>query len=198
MFHRILFLLLIVHSVSCNFLKSLFLLFSVAHEHRFQEYSKCRAYQTFLKITHNKTIKWRIQIINSLLCCLNIGQLALQIWPLSKVRIEWLYRWFRKFFNILAESPLLLSIPHRSSLLLLNSPNIMEFSSWKLFIIRQFRNLFCKLGNSSFDRPDYWMSTNNFSCKIVKKRHSVRDGLSHIIPEFFLHIKKDFRKSRVF
>ena len=57
MFHRILFLLLIVRSVSCNFLKSLFLLFSVAHEHRFQEYSKCRAYQTFLKITHNKTIK---------------------------------------------------------------------------------------------------------------------------------------------
>ena len=40
MLHLILFLL------SCNFLKSLCRSFSVEHEHRLQEYSKCRAYQT--------------------------------------------------------------------------------------------------------------------------------------------------------
>ena len=40
-----------------QFLKSLCRLFSVEHEHRLQEHSKCRTYQTLLKITHNKTIK---------------------------------------------------------------------------------------------------------------------------------------------
>ena len=54
MFHRILFLLLIVCSVSCNFLKSLGGLISVELEH--QEYSKCCVYQTLLKITNNKII----------------------------------------------------------------------------------------------------------------------------------------------
>ena len=54
MFHRIKFLLLIVCSVSCNFLKSLGGLFTVELEH--QEYSKCRVYQMLLKITNNKII----------------------------------------------------------------------------------------------------------------------------------------------
>ena len=57
LFYGISFLLLIVSSVFCNFLKSLCRLFSVEHEHRLQEHSQCRAYQTLLKITHNKTIK---------------------------------------------------------------------------------------------------------------------------------------------
>ena len=57
MFHRILFLLLIVIGVSCNFLTSLCWLFSVVHEHRLPEYSKYRAYQRLLMTTHKKTIK---------------------------------------------------------------------------------------------------------------------------------------------
>ena len=109
MFHRILFLLFIDCSVSRNFVKFLCRLFLVQHKH--QEYSKCRAYQTLLKITHNKTIRWRIKIINSLLCCSNTQQPALHIWRLSKVRTEWLYRWFWKFFNVFAESQLLPCIP---------------------------------------------------------------------------------------
>ena len=56
------------------FLKSLWLLFSVEHEHRLREYSKSRAYQMLFKITHNKTIKRRIKIINSLFCCSNTRQ----------------------------------------------------------------------------------------------------------------------------
>ena len=57
MFHRIIFLVLIVSSLFRNFLKSQCRLFSVVHEHRMQEYSKFPAYQTLLMITHNKTIK---------------------------------------------------------------------------------------------------------------------------------------------
>ena len=124
MFHRILFLLFIVCSVSCNFVKSLCRLFSVQQKH--QEYSKCQAYQTLLKITHNKTIKWRIKIINSLLCCSNTQQLALQIWGLSKVRTEWLYRRFWKFFIVFAESPLLPCIPCHIAAHCSNSVNSPE------------------------------------------------------------------------
>ena len=130
------FLLLIVISVSCNFLKSPCRLFSVEHKIACrQEYLKWRAYQTLLKITHNKSLKLRIKIINSLLCCPDTKFLALQIWPLSKVRTDWLYRWFWKFFNVLAKSLLLLCIRHRSRLFWLNNPDIMEFSSWKRFIM---------------------------------------------------------------
>ena len=40
-----------------------------------------------------------------------------------------------KFLNVFAKSPLLPSIPHRSRLFWLNSHDIMEFSSWKRFIM---------------------------------------------------------------
>ena len=45
-------------------------MFSVVHEHRLQEYSTWHAYQTLLKIIHRykTTIKYKIKIINSLLC----------------------------------------------------------------------------------------------------------------------------------
>ena len=84
-----------------------------------------------IMITHNKTIKWRIKIINS-----NIDSSHCKFGGLSEVRTDWLYRWFWKFFNVFAESPLLPCILHRNRLFLLNSPDIMEFSSWKRFIIR--------------------------------------------------------------
>ena len=69
----------------------------------------------------------------SLLCCWNAQQVALQIWHLSKVRTGWQNKWFGNFFEHFAKSPFLPCIPHRSRLFWLNSPDIMEFSSWKRF-----------------------------------------------------------------
>jgi len=66
-----------------------------------------------------------------LLCCSNTRQLSLQFWHLSKVRTGWQNKWFWKFFQHFAKSPLLPCIPHRSKLFWLNSPDIMEFSSWQ-------------------------------------------------------------------
>ena len=64
MFHRIIFLLLIVSSLSCN----LPLMFSVVHEHRLQEYSKRRAYQTLLSLhIVIKPLNNKINTINFLL-----------------------------------------------------------------------------------------------------------------------------------
>ena len=39
------------------------------------------------------------------------------------------------FLNVFSKSPLLPCIPHRSRLFWLNSPDIIEFSSWKRFIM---------------------------------------------------------------
>ena len=52
--------------------------------------------------------------------------LALQIWRLSKVRTGWLYIKFWIFFHFLTKSALLPCIPHRSRLLWLKGPDIME------------------------------------------------------------------------
>ena len=51
MYRRIIFPLLIVSSLSCNFNRCA-VCFQSFSGHRFQEYSKYRAYQTLLKITH--------------------------------------------------------------------------------------------------------------------------------------------------
>ena len=51
MFHRIIVLLLIVSSLFCHFNRCA-VCFQSFSEHCLQEYSKCRAYQTLLKITH--------------------------------------------------------------------------------------------------------------------------------------------------
>ena len=51
MFHRIIVLLLIVSSLFCNFNRCA-VCFQSFSEHCLQEYSKRRAYQTLLKITH--------------------------------------------------------------------------------------------------------------------------------------------------
>ena len=51
MFHQIIVLLLIVSSLFCNFNRCA-VCFQSFSEHCLQEYSKCRAYQTLLKITH--------------------------------------------------------------------------------------------------------------------------------------------------
>ena len=85
MFYRIIFLywLLVVSKVQFS---SLCRLFSVVHEHRLQEYSKCRAYQRLLRLhivlkpwiknKHNKSfIMWKR----------NSFKISLQIWRLSKV-----------------------------------------------------------------------------------------------------------------
>ena len=42
---------------------------------------------------------------------------------------------FEKFSNVFAKSPLLPCVPHRSRLFLLNRPEIVEFFSWKRFIM---------------------------------------------------------------
>ena len=69
MFHQIIFLLLTFSSLSCNF-NHFAVNVSVVHEHRLQEYSKCRAYQTFFQFTHRyKTLKYKINTIIFLLCC---------------------------------------------------------------------------------------------------------------------------------
>ena len=66
MFYRIIFLyLLLVVSISKVQFSSLCRLFSVVHEHRLQEYSKCRAYQTLFSY---KAINKKINTINSLSC----------------------------------------------------------------------------------------------------------------------------------
>ena len=64
MFYPIIFLywLLVVSKVQFS---SLCRLFSVVHEHRLQEYSKCRAYQTLFSY---KAINKKINTINSLSC----------------------------------------------------------------------------------------------------------------------------------
>ena len=87
-------------------------------------------------ITHNKTIKWRIYIVNSLLCCSNKQQLALQVWRMAKVRTK-----------------LLPCIPHR-------------FYYPAYLLVKKFYNVvnsvvfFFFFANSErFDLPDYWMST---------------------------------------
>ena len=65
MFHRIIFLLLIVSSLSCN----LPLMFSVVHKHRLREYSERRAHQTLFYFTHRyKPLNKEINTINFLLC----------------------------------------------------------------------------------------------------------------------------------
>ena len=95
MCRRIIFLLLIVGSLSCNFNRCV-VCFQSFSEHRLQEYSKCRAYQT------------RINIILSLLCwsltlvCSfkHLLQLALQKWEPADRICD-----FGNFFNGLATSP---------------------------------------------------------------------------------------------
>ena len=64
MFHRIIFLLLIVSSLSYNFNR----LFSSFMNIACRSTQKCRAYQTLYKITHLITEITKIIIINSLLC----------------------------------------------------------------------------------------------------------------------------------
>ena len=91
MFHRIVFLLLIVSTVSCNFYRcaDCFQSFS---EQRFPEYSKCRALNRF-------EIK-KINIINSLLCWSVTVSMFIQTLATAstaKVRTGWPYRWFWKF-----------------------------------------------------------------------------------------------------
>ena len=57
---------------------------------------------------------------------------------------------FGNFLNGFAKSPLLPCIPHRSRLFWLKSPDIMEFSSWKIFIMWSILyNLLCK-GSACF------------------------------------------------
>ena len=81
-----------------SFLIALPLMFSVVHEHRLQEYSKCRAYQTLFKFTHrykfikqkNKYNKFLIMLkFNFINAHSNNPQLVTG-WPL--------YRWFWKYF----------------------------------------------------------------------------------------------------
>ena len=68
MFHRIIFLLLSVSSLSCNF-NPWGRLLSGVREHRFQEYLKSRAYQTLFKLhIVIKPLDKKINIINCLLC----------------------------------------------------------------------------------------------------------------------------------
>ena len=56
MFHRIIFLILIVSSLTCNVNRcaDCFQTFQSFSEHRLQEYSKCRALNHYLKNKHNK------------------------------------------------------------------------------------------------------------------------------------------------
>ena len=132
---------------------------------RLQEYSKYRAYLTLLNITHNKTIKWNIKIINSLLCWSVTLLMFIQTLDSSQCKFGAYQKWkpagrvgdFGSFLNFFAKSPLLPCIPHRSRLFWLNSSDTMEFSSWKRFIMWLLSKLLCK-GSACFDRPEYWLS----------------------------------------
>ena len=100
-----------------------------------QEDSKCRPYQTLLWITHNKIIKCRLKVITSLLCCSNNQKLALQIWRLSKARTYWLIGDFRNFSAFSLKAFYCSAYQIRTDCSWLNSLDIMEFSSWKRFIV---------------------------------------------------------------
>ena len=101
MFHRIIFLLLIVGSLSCNFNRCA-VCFQSFSEHRLQEYSKCRAYQTLLRTTH----RWNLSIKNKhnkFFIMLELNSIHVR----SNTRYNslcWPYRWFWQFFNGLAKS----------------------------------------------------------------------------------------------
>ena len=89
--------------------------------------------------------------------CLIFSTARTESLALVKEWTKWPYRWFWKFFERFAKSPLLPSTPHRSRFFWLNSPDIMKFSSWKLFIMWLFSNLLCK-GTACLDRPEHWMN----------------------------------------
>ena len=116
MFHRIIFLLLIVSGLSCNFNRCF---------QSFMNIIACRSTQnaarikSFLRLCiviqplnnqknkHNKffiTLKRNSVNVHSN----NWPQLALQIWRLPKVITSWPYRWFWKFWNGFAKSPRLI------------------------------------------------------------------------------------------
>ena len=101
MFHRIIFLLLIVSSLPCN----LPLMFSVVHEHPLQEYSKRRTHQTLFKFTHcYKPLNKKINTINSFLCC--SVTLLMFIQTLHSLQLAGRYIGdFGNFFSGFAKSP---------------------------------------------------------------------------------------------
>ena len=112
MFHRIIFLLLIVSSLSCNFNRcaDCFQSFS---EHRSQEYSKCRALNHF---------KIKINIINSLLWWSVTLLRFFQTFSTTRTTKEWpdgRIGDFGNFLNGLAKSPRVLP-----SSLILNECNL--------------------------------------------------------------------------
>ena len=80
-----------------------------------------------------------------------------------------MYRWFRKFYKISNESTLLPCITHRSWLFWLNSPDIMEFLSWKRFIL-MWSILQSVFQRKRVLRSSWLLNEHNLSCKIVKKR----------------------------
>ena len=92
--------------VSLAILIALPLMFSVVHEHRLQEYSKCRTYQTLFKFTHryktikkNKHNKFFIMLkCNSINVHSNTPHLATS-WPLYTVGD------FGNFLSSFAKSP---------------------------------------------------------------------------------------------
>ena len=97
MFHRILFLLLIVSSLSCNFNRcaDCFQSFS---EHRLQEYSKCRALNHWIKNKHNKFfIMLERDSVNVHSNTRHSSHYKSENWVAA-------YSWFWKFFNRLAKS----------------------------------------------------------------------------------------------
>ena len=115
MFHRIIFLLYIVSSLSCNLNRCAFCFQSLMN-------IACRSTQNaalikrFLRL-HIVIKLWKIiNIINSLLCwgvtllkfIQTLAILALQIWRLSKVRTDWPKRCCWKFWNGFDKSPRLI------------------------------------------------------------------------------------------
>ena len=142
--------------VTCS-LDPLCRLFSVVHEHRMQEYSKCCAHQRLLKVTHNKTINKRINIINCLLSwsvtLIMFRQLASQIWRLSKVRTGWHYRWFWKIFERFRLKPIIILHATEEQIILTE-----QSRHYGILFMKTFYNMVNSIGSACFDRPEYWMS----------------------------------------
>ena len=102
--------------VSLHF-SSLCRLFSVVHEHRLQEYSKCRPYQTLLKITH----RLFIQTLNSSQLAGRIGDFGFFFYGFDKsprlFRSSWLLNECNFYFKIdkyyiLSEVCMMKTAPH--------------------------------------------------------------------------------------
>ena len=105
-------------SLSCSFNRCICCLFSVVHDHRLQQYTKCRPYQKLFKINWLhiviKSLNEKINMISSLLCW--SVTLLMFTQTLDQLALQFCQKWepagrigdFGNFFNGFAKCPRLI------------------------------------------------------------------------------------------